>query len=199
MEKIDSDTVDALQLLAPGKSRTDAKTARGRILGGQAFAEFSDEERSVIWSRVENLDKLVPSLHTFFEDFKYLESCGHCVKWLFGPSTESVWKTMSSMFIPSSDEESVVQTSEPTFRREQSANAEGLEKEYLQIWLYAMRHYPLMPPDPKKDDDLLAKPTRAKADERAIYEMAELARRLGFESPEIKAIIDSSPDHQIAR
>ncbi|KAL3439931.1 hypothetical protein BJX65DRAFT_291353 [Aspergillus insuetus] len=199
MEKIDSDTVVALQLLAPGKSRTDAKTARGRILGGQAFAEFSDEERSVIWSRVENFDKLVPSLHTFFEDFKYLESCGHCVKRLFGPSTESVWKTMSSMFMPSSDEESVVQTSESTFRREQSANAEGLEKGYVQIWLYAMRHYPLMPPDPKKDDDLLAKPTRAKADERAIYEMAELARRLGFESPEIKAIIDSSPDHQIAR
>ncbi|KAL2814182.1 hypothetical protein BJX63DRAFT_205873 [Aspergillus granulosus] len=48
MKKIDPDTVDTLQLLAPGKSRTDAKTARGRILGGQAFAEFSDEERRVI-------------------------------------------------------------------------------------------------------------------------------------------------------
>ncbi|KAL2814181.1 hypothetical protein BJX63DRAFT_431581 [Aspergillus granulosus] len=99
------------------------------------------------------------------------------------------------MFIPSSDEESVVQTSESTFRCEQSANADGLENGYLQIWLYAMRHYPLMPPDPKKDDDLLAKSTRAKADERAIYEMAKLARRLGFESPEIKAIIPWSNFH----
>ncbi|KAL2812033.1 hypothetical protein BDW59DRAFT_155380 [Aspergillus cavernicola] len=200
MKKIDLDTVDALQLLAPGKSRNDAKTARGRILGGQAFAKFSDEERRTIWSRMENFDGLVPSLYTFFEDFKYLESCAHCVRRLFGPSTDSVWATMSSMFIPSSEEEeSVVQTSESAFRRERATATEGLDKGYLQVWLYAMRHYPLMPPDPKKDDNLLAKPARAKADERAIYEMAELADRLGFKSPEIEAIIDSSPDHQIAR
>ncbi|ODM16677.1 hypothetical protein SI65_07642 [Aspergillus cristatus] len=56
-----------------------------------------------------------------------------------------------------------------------------------------------MPPDPKKDDDLLAKPAHAKADERAIYEMAELAHWLRFKSPEINALIDGSPDHQIAQ
>ncbi|KAH2609645.1 hypothetical protein KXW34_004883 [Aspergillus fumigatus] len=50
-----------------------------------------------------------------------------------------------------------------------------------------MRHYPLMPLDLKSNDDLLAKSSRAKADKRVIYEMAELARRLGFQSPEIKA------------
>lgn len=37
-----------------------------------------------------------------------------------------------------------------------------------------------MPPDPKSDDELLAKSTRPKPDERAIYEMAELAYQLGF-------------------
>ncbi|KAL4755928.1 DUF3723 domain-containing protein [Aspergillus foveolatus] len=199
MKKIDLDTVETLQLLAPGRSRTDAKTARGLILGGQAFATFNDGERRAIWSRLESFDGLVPSLYTFFEDFKYLESCAHCVKRLFSPSAESVWKTMSSMFAPTSEEESIIQTSESTFRRERVTRAEGLDKGYVQVWLYAMRHYPLMPPDPKKDDDLLAKPTRVIADKRAVYEMAELAHRLGFRSPEIGAIINSSPDHQIAR
>ena len=52
---------------------------------------------------------------------------------------------------------------------------------------------------PKKDDYLLAKPARAQANERAIYEMAELACWLGFKSPEINALIGGSPDHQIAR
>lgn len=80
MKKIDLDTVDALQLLAPGKSRTDAKTACGLILSGQAFAEFRDEERRIIWNRMKDFDGLIPSLYTFFEDFKYLESCAHCVK-----------------------------------------------------------------------------------------------------------------------
>lgn len=202
MKKIDLDTIDALQLLAPGKSCSDAKTACGLILSGQAFAEFNEEERTIIWNRMKDFDGLIPSLYTFFEDFKYLESCAHCVKRLFGPSTKSVWETMRSMFIPSSDskaEESVIQTSESTFRRQRATDVERLDVGYLQVWLYTMRHYPLMPPDPKNNDDLLAKPARAKADERAIYEMAELARWLGFNSPEIDALIDGSPDHQIAR
>ena len=50
MKKIDLDTVDTLQLLAPGKSHNNAKTACGLILSGQAFAEFSDEERRTIWN-----------------------------------------------------------------------------------------------------------------------------------------------------
>ena len=33
-----------------------------------------------------------------------------------------------------------------------------------------------MPPDLKKDGELLAKATRAKPDKRVIYEIAELAR-----------------------
>jgi hypothetical protein len=162
MKKIDPDTVDALQLLAPGKSRIDTKTARGLVLGGQAFAEFSDEERKVIWNRLANF--VVPSLYTFFEDFKYLESCAHCVKRLFSSSSESVWKTMSSMFVPYSGsemEERLIQTSESTFRREPATDAERLDMGYLQIWLYAMRRYPLMPPDPKSDDNFLAKSSRA--------------------------------------
>lgn len=202
MKKIDLDTVDTLQLLAPGKSRNDAKKACGLILSGQAFAEFSDEDRRTIWNRMKNFDGLIPSLYTFFEDFKYLESCVHCVKRLYGPSTKSVWEAMRSIFVPFSDsdtEESVIQTSECTFRHQRATDMERLETGYLQVWLYAMRHYPLMPPDPKKDDDLLAKPARAKADARVIYEMAELAHRLGFKSPEIDALIDGSPDHQIAR
>ncbi|KAL4891360.1 hypothetical protein BDV59DRAFT_68017 [Aspergillus ambiguus] len=199
LKKIDGDTVDALQLLAPGKCRTDAKKASGLVLGGQVFAGFDDEERRLIWNRMQGFDGLIPSLYTFFEDFKYLESCSRCVKRLTGPSTNSLWKSMSSIFIPSEGGEGVIQTSESTFRSERASDMGCLDKGYLQVWLYAMRHYPLMPPDPKNDDDLLAKPARGKADDRVIYEMAELARRLGFDSPEIRALTGGSPDHQIAR
>lgn len=207
MKKIDQDTVERLQLLAPGKCRSDAKTACGLVLSGQAFPEFSEEERRIIWTRMQSFDGLIPSLYTFFEDFKYLESCAHCIKRLFSPSSSSVRETMSSMFIPSLEEgllgsaaaECIIHTSESTVRRQPATDMERLETAYLQVWLYTMRHYPLMPPNPKKDCELLAKAARAKPDERAIYEMAELARQLGFRSKEIDAIINSSPDHQIAR
>ena len=144
MKKIDLDTIDILQLLAPGKSRTNAKKACELILSGQAFAEFSDEEQRTIWNQMKAFDGLILSLYTFFEDFEYLESCVHCVKRLFGPSTKSVWEIMRSMFIlflDSEAEESVIQTSESTFRRQRATDVECLDTGYLQVWLYAMRHY----------------------------------------------------------
>jgi hypothetical protein len=205
MKKIDQDTVELLQLLAPGKSRMDAKTSCGLVLGGHAFGEFNDEERQSIWACMKDFDGLIPSLYTFFEDFKYLESCAQCVKRLFGPSI-SIWQTMSSIFVPGSNSnrsseagQGLIQTSESNFRRQQATDMARLETGYVQVWLYAMRHYPLMPPDPKNEDDLLARPTRAKPDQRAIFEMAELAHRLGFKSAEIDELVSGSPDHQIAR
>ncbi|KAJ5974841.1 hypothetical protein N7481_008548 [Penicillium waksmanii] len=48
MKKIDRDTVHTLQLLAPGKSRTDEMTACGMVLSGHVFAEFSADERSAV-------------------------------------------------------------------------------------------------------------------------------------------------------
>lgn len=60
----------------------------------------------------------------------------------------------------------IIQTSESesVFRCLRATEAECLETGYQQLWLYAMRHYPPVPPDPKNNDHLLAKPTRAKPD-----------------------------------
>lgn len=62
-----------------------------------------------------------------------------------------------------------------------------------------MQHYPLMPPDLKSNDKLLVKLSHAIADKRVIYKMAKLTRWLGFQSPEIKVIINGSSDYKIAR
>jgi hypothetical protein len=207
MKKIDQDTVHLLHLLAPGKSRTDERKVCGLVLSGHVFAEFSADERNAIWAKMKDFDGLIPSLYTFFEDFKYLESCSHCLKRLLSPSPRSVREAMSSIFDPDSESEDdhrekgecIIQTSESTFRRLHATETECLETGYQQLWLYAMRHYPLMPPDPKNSDGLLANPTRAKPDPRAIYDMAHLAHQLGFRSPEIDGQLNSSSDHQIAR
>ncbi|PKX88866.1 uncharacterized protein P174DRAFT_464612 [Aspergillus novofumigatus IBT 16806] len=143
MKRINPDTVDALQLLALGKSRIDSKIARGLVLGGQAFAEFT------------NFDGLVLSLYKFFEDFKYLKSCAHCVNSIF------------VLYLGSEVEERLIQTSESTFQREAATDAECLDM---------------------GDNKLLVKSSHAIAD-----------KRLRFQSPEIKVIIEGSPDHKIAR
>nr|KMM64374.1 hypothetical protein CPAG_00726 [Coccidioides posadasii RMSCC 3488] len=201
MKRIDQDTVEKLQLMARRASRVDAQAAYGFILSGQAFAGFSETERRTIWTRMERFGGLVPSLHTFFEDCKYLESCAQCIKRLFSPPDESIWKSITPMLVtsPETEEDCLVQTSESTFRQTRMAGMERLDIAYRQVWLYAMRHYPSMPADPKNDDDLLAKPNRAKADECVVYQMAALAHRLGFRSTEITELMNQSPDRQIAR
>ncbi|KAF5857601.1 hypothetical protein ETB97_005530 [Aspergillus alliaceus] len=201
MKDIDQDTVEKPQLMAPNASKSDAKVSKGLVLSGQVFATFSEPERAAIWGRMKRFDGLIPSLYTFFEDFKYLESCAHCIKRLFGPPERSIYTTMREMFIGSLDmkDDYLVQTSESAFRRMRAGSLEQFDLGYRQVWLYTMRHYPWMPPDPKSSNSLLAKPTHAKADERAVYEMARLAYRLGFKSLEIERLLDRSPDRQIAR
>lgn len=201
IKKIDQDTVEKLQLLAPGASCADAKTAKGLVLSGQVFSVFGEAERTAIWARMERFDGLVPSLYTFFEDFKYIESCAHCIKRLLGPLEGPVYATMKQMFVapPETEGDCLIQTSESAFRRTRVSSIEQFELGYRQVWLYAMRHFPLMPPDPKADTKLQANSNRAKADEHTVHEMARLARHLGFRSTEIEGLINRSPDRETAR
>ncbi|PYH43039.1 uncharacterized protein BP01DRAFT_375838 [Aspergillus saccharolyticus JOP 1030-1] len=127
---IDQKSIKKLELLASGTSPDDAKSAQQMILTG-----------------------LIPSLRTFFEDFKYLESCAYCLKRLVD--------TINDYLI------------------------QFAEYEYRKVHMKQNHH--------------LAKPKLAPADQHAIYNMAQLAHRLGFRSTEINTIINASPDHQIAR
>ncbi|EGE83734.2 alpha-1,3-glucan synthase [Blastomyces dermatitidis ATCC 18188] len=183
MEKISQDDVERLELMAPGASRVDAKAACELVLSSQAFAGFSESERMAIWTQMKVFGGLVPSLYMFFEDFN------------------SIWSIMRHMFItpPEMQADCPIQTSEFIFRQTRTGSKECLDLAYRQVWLYAMPHYPLMPPDLKSEDELLAKPNRVKADECAVYEMAELAYQLGFRSSEITVLMNQSPDQQIAR
>ena len=119
MKNIDQDTVDKLQLKAPYTSRGDAKEAQALLMSGEVFAACNAAERTAIWARLMRFDGLVPSLYTFFEDFKYLENCAHCVKRLFGPLQGSVRATMKQMFAasPDTEDDCLIQTSEFAFRR----------------------------------------------------------------------------------
>ncbi|OJD10439.1 hypothetical protein AJ78_08556 [Emergomyces pasteurianus Ep9510] len=201
MTKIDLHTVEILQLLAPGVSRKDAKTARGVVLGDEAFVNFNDSDRAAIWNKLQGKREIIPSLHTFFQDVYYLEACANCVKRLvvlsrLRPTLQSaVW---SSLKPPDPTVGNcMIQTSE-TGQRRSGSPAQRAELGYRQLWLYAMRHYPKMPREPESDD-LVARPGHEKADETALHEMAVLAQKLDFDSTRITDLIELSPDRQIAR
>ncbi|KAJ6070728.1 hypothetical protein N7467_012047 [Penicillium canescens] len=170
LKKIGPDAVSCLQLRAPGNSRKDANLIRGIVLGGK---------------RSRDLRKA--------REREYGASSK-------GPHVTSIWETMKRMFIPSSEgeRECFIQTTARCFRRTRFEDIKSFELGYRQLWLYAMRNYFLMPRVSEKNDELLAKPDRAKADKKILYEMAELAHRLGFESTEIQELLAQCPDRQIA-
>ncbi|CBF84445.1 hypothetical protein AN9021.2 [Aspergillus nidulans FGSC A4] len=200
LNRIDTETVLGLQLKCPRVCEKDRKEVNGLVLSGQVFSSFSESERRNICRRLQSFDGIIPSLYTFWEDFKYLECCAQCIRRLFGQVNGSIWNTMKHMFVGTADEDyGIVQTSEFSFRRQTAGNNERLDLGYRQLWLYAMRNYRLLPQPAKEEEELLVKPSRREADDRVLYEMAELARRLGFWSDEIRALLDGSPDRQIAR
>lgn len=203
MAKIDLHTVEALQLRAPTASQADARAVKGSIKSGEVFAKFTDAERKRIWKRLrskEACDCIVPSLHTFFRDVLYLELCANGVKRLatLSKNQPTVRRAMRHTFRPNRTDEYPIQTSEASFCQTADRQADQFELGYRQVWLFAMRHYPDMPKEPTTQN-IVAKSNRGKADEAILHGMAALARKLGFESPQVREIVGRCPDRQIAR
>lgn len=200
--KIDVYTIETLQLLAPGISTRDRATVKDLVLSGAVFSNFTQSERSSIWKKMKKKDHVIPSLHTFFRNMRYLKSCADCIKRLvvFSQYRSTVKSAMGGIFRPAdlASRECLIQTSETGFRQYLDPQADHAELGYRQLWLYAMRHYPKLAKDPESDD-LVAKPGCEKADETVLYNMAALAQKLGFDSPQIRELTSQSPDHQIAR
>ncbi|PYI07382.1 hypothetical protein BO78DRAFT_313232 [Aspergillus sclerotiicarbonarius CBS 121057] len=213
LAKIDQRTVDRLQLKAPGVSIEDRLEVQGLISSGRIFSQFSATERDSIWTKLASFGRIVPSLYTFFEDLKYLTACSQCVQWLLvtKKNHQTFRTTMQHMF-RNPDEEApshgtgengnttdcMIQISDTTFRRTRCDYRQRLDLSYRQVWLYAMRHYPQMPKR-SQNSDILAKAASEKADEAVVHELAALARKFGFESPQIAELTNLSPDRQIAQ
>ncbi|KAJ6027955.1 hypothetical protein N7540_003531 [Penicillium herquei] len=200
MLRIDRHTVDTLQLLAPGVSSKDRTAVKGIVHSGEVFSNFTDSERSSIWNRLKKTDRIIPSLHTFFKDLWYLESCANCIKRLITPSRSfptirGAIRAAYSTHKPT-DEQFVIQTSESGFRY--YSQGDPAELGYRQLWLYAMRHYPNLSKLPQKKDPT-AKANREAVEPMVLYDMAVLAKRLGFQSPQIEQLIQQSPDRKIAQ
>lgn len=186
--KIDQDTVEKLQLLVPC---VESPSVHGLVLSGQVFSEFDESERTEIWRKLRSFNGLIPSLYSFFEDFKCFESWAHCLDRLFTVRKSTVRRTLADMDTRPNDghDTIVIQTSESTFLNRIEPTERRFDISYRQLWLYAERHYPQMPRDPKRKNRL-AKPKSAAADEYVVSDMAFLARRLGFQSDEITNIIE---------
>ncbi|KAI2043037.1 hypothetical protein LOZ43_006688 [Ophidiomyces ophidiicola] len=202
MGKIDQHTVETIQLTAPGACTTDSRKVHGLIISGEVFRNFSSREREAIWGKLEEFDGLIPSLFSFFEDFKYLVACLRCIRPILTltKAFRTVKQAMEHMFKDTHQNKNVckIQTMEGRFRTTSESFECRFELGYRQVWLYAMRHYPEAGKG-AGGDTCLADSVGKDADEATLHNMAALACDLGFESPQIKTLLESHPDRLIAR
>lgn len=200
MEKLDETTLVAMQLTAPGACEKEARQLYARIHGGELFSAFNETERNQIWLKIcsATVDCLVPSMHAFFENIKYLEDAADCMRRLVRlEGKESIRCAFEKAFRPDTDDsECIVQTSPSKVKTIHSSTAESFDVAYRQLWLYALREYQNMPTERQKK---LAIAQAREADEIVLFRFAHLAQTLGFNSENIEALVLQNPDEVIAR
>ncbi|KAJ5751347.1 hypothetical protein N7533_008375 [Penicillium manginii] len=207
LEKVSSEDVEALQLKLPHLDSPESSNIRTMIIDGRIFSSFTECEREAIVERIINMDVFIPSLHSFFEDFKLLECWSNCIKRLCPPVQDSIQLTLRYMFNATDLQEQYSKNGRNPFPIELGHNdiayanlkiSDSFDIGYRQLWLYSVRNYHRMPPEPIKKSRLLATPNRGEADYHTVYNMAKLAERLGFQSKQIQDILNDPPDRKIA-
>lgn len=168
MRLVDEITVKCLELRAPGISNEDARTVSAHVDNGSIFgAIINPSVRRSLLANILKQQQLIPSLHTFCEDTKYLEPCANAIKRLLGPSLKgTVRSTMRAVFGQSL----------------QGYADDCFEHRYRQLWAFAHRHFPeLVNVAPRKELDR-DKPTIKEPNPITWYRFAQLALDLGFVS-----------------
>jgi hypothetical protein len=186
MGKIDTATVKALELRAPQASKKDAEVLRAHLRDGTAFGAFNASERNDIWSRLQKVEGLIPSLFTFFKDITNLELCSNPVRRLTARSQGlGVFDSLQDKFTGVNQVEGRVkiQVAEHDWIYSPGTVAEQKDLGCRQIYAYAMRNYPCMPREPSRENSL--KKAIVKADSVVLGRFADLAYQLGFSSDEI--------------
>ncbi|KAL3430341.1 hypothetical protein BDV09DRAFT_199731 [Aspergillus tetrazonus] len=146
--RVDQQTVERLQLMAPGVSAADSRVVHGLVISGQVFSEFTVEERELIWNKLKAFDRLIPSLYTFLKTSSTLR-CAECIQRLLvtNKNQPTIYSAMGYMFQPETAECRIL-INKSSQRTVHGSYRKILDVSYQELWLFAMRHYPQMAKDP---------------------------------------------------
>jgi len=157
----------------------------------------NQHSRGEIMVSLEKIGYMIPSLHTFLEDTKYLEPCAKIVKSLLpvkfkGTIREAFGKNHTGL------SQCQVQLDEHAVSEHRGSVRECIWIAYRQIWLFAMRHFPDMIGICPRKDDGKPKPTVHRPDENLWHKIAELAGNCGFQTSAIAEYTRRNPFQKMA-
>ena len=113
--------------------------------GASIFAAITDsQKREELLAQILSIDYVIPSLHTFLEDTKYLEPCAKIMKRLLPMRFKG---TIHQAFEKLHNGQRLLQlqvTEASSHDEEQLSVFVSHWKAYRQLWLFTMRHFPEM-------------------------------------------------------
>ena len=198
---LDSATVKQVELLAPKLSRSDRDKITNAMHARHIFPNVQDlTQRGSILARILEVDGRILSLHTFFQDTKYLEPCASIMKGRLPPkigiSLEQAFKAIST--VEHVSDTSTVEMSASRWSTVLATPQTSCRLGYLQLWLYCMRNFPYMQPiNPRKDIGTPKPQYELKSDMWPNF--AQLASRLYFRSPGIMRLCSQDPFEMTVR
>jgi hypothetical protein len=144
MKRLDRHTVKAVELTAPGACERDADRLHHEIRKGHIFGAFTVAERETIWEelRTVSVDRLVPSLFSFFEDVRYLRGPAARMRRLIcGSGIDYAPRTLRQSFSGENqtDNTCIFQVSESQLEARSGCREDQVELGIRQMWMSAMR------------------------------------------------------------
>lgn len=181
-QTVDHATVTGLEGRSPFWSHHDMRVVETYLNSGRIFSLINDHQtKSQVKETLRGIRMMIPSLHTFLADTKYLEPCAQILQTLLPEQ----WRAMRRL--------SVCHGLTNIF-----APATGFEQAYREIWIFCFANYASMTQigprkDPKKPNP------RQSFSQDCWHRIAVLALRLGFRSEKIQELANQDPSLVFAR
>lgn len=154
----------------------------------------SEDVRAAILARLRTIKYLIPTIHTFLEDTKYLEPCVQIMRDILPQSYRG---TIQEGFSQLHNGQTMFpeQRSEADFTETQYPTARVHWMSYRQLWLFAFRHFPEMTGYTPRKDVGRPRPATPGIEHSWWHHLASLAERSGYMN--VRKLFPASADADI--
>ena len=164
---VDAYTVQCLQGRHPQQSRDDQEYVRTLITAGDAFCWLSQAGRIETLRRINGVGCIIPSLHTFLEDTKWLEPPAKILRRLLPAASRCTLRNGFRYFFVSSS----------------THMSRAFAQAYRQLWLSALANFADFSSMKPRMDRRTTTPITAKSETEVWYDLVRFCHQLGFHTP----------------
>ena len=157
--------------------------------------------RAEILCRILNIGHLIPSLHTFIEDTKWLEPCAKVLRTVFGVAGRGSIDQAIRANYEGSEHSTVylILNRDLTLTKRQGSIVHAINFGIKQLWMFAWRCFPELSGVLPRKDAGERKPFPKAVNQECWRRFSQAAADLGFTSASLKKMQCQDPDTRMVR